>query len=338
MFTVSEKLSGQFIINMTKKALVYGWYNQGNIGDQLFISAFKHLFPDFDLYFTEILTLDKLNRASIVIFGGGSFLFGPPRAENGALELLDSKLIYYIGVGVEAIVHPIHEQLIKQAKLVAIRTPSELNRIKSWNNNTIVIPDLVFSLQDKIKKSKKIPKSILILPNIAVVPSHNDPYWKHSSWSYFKSEFCQFLDEIIAQGFNIQFLSMCSNTEMDDHWAACEIISHMQRRSNYPIIDNVPSNLEQLSRLLSQYEYIITQRFHGIVLSEMIGAPYISLYHHDKLKNDKPNYLSYYGLTKSKLLHQFNNIQSMNCSPIMPIETNIFEELKCLFGGSQSEE
>ena len=324
-----------------KTALIYGWYNKGNIGDQLFIESFRQLFPDFIFTFTDLITVELLKANSTVIFGGGAFLLQAPQIEDAAQALLEQKSIFYIGVGAETVIHPTHEKLIKLAKLVAIRTPQTLDQVKALNNNTMVIPDIVYSLQEKISKSIAKNKSVLILPNITVVPKYNDPQWKHAAWGYFKSEFCQFLDHLVDEGFNLHFLSMCSNKVMDDRWAASEIVSHMEHRDSDYFINELPTDLSSLSEEFSKHEIVITQRFHGIVLSEMSRVPYIALYHHDKLNNCFPNegnYLSYYGLTKQNLIEQFNITKRMNYSTLLPIETNIFEILQQSFRKLQSEE
>ena len=84
------------------KVLVYGWYHQGNIGDDLFMEAYHHLFPSLQLVFTETITSDKLQDVDAVFLGGGSFLLDAPRATDEALQLLKKKKIFYLGVGVES--------------------------------------------------------------------------------------------------------------------------------------------------------------------------------------------------------------------------------------------
>jgi len=321
-------------------ALVYGWYNKGNVGDQLFIESFKHLLPDVDCTFTEIITAASLQSVSIVIFGGGSFLLDPPQMKGDMIPLLQKKRIFYLGVGVEAIIHPIHQKLMKQSELVAIRSPDQLSMVKSINPNTIVTPDIVYSLQDKITLSPKLSRSVLILPNISVVPRWSDPHWKHAAWDYFKLEFAQFLDYLVENKYQLGFLSMCSNQEMDDQWAAAEIVIRMVHRDSKHFVNHEFTDLQHLSSIFSKYESVITQRFHGVVLSEMMSIPYLTIHHHDKLKDCYPgngNYLSYYGITKHDLIDQFSLTTRMNYTSVLPIETNIFDGLKQPFISLQSE-
>jgi len=311
------------------KVLVYGWYHQGNIGDELFMDAFKHLFPDFNFEFTEIITSEKLQDVDAVFFGGGSFLLGNPNIEGPALQQLKSKKIFYIGVGVETHIHPIHIELMKLAKLIATRSFDQINRLKDINPNVIGIPDLVHVLQSKVPSCVKQKKTILVMPNICVVPKVSDAHWKHAAWTYFKSEFVQFLDHMVYNGYEIKFFPMCESLEASDTWASNELVSHMERRHASMILPNPPKTFEEIMSLVSQHELLITQRFHGIILSEMANTSYISIHHHDKLKNHKSNFgqsISYYNSSKQVFIDTFSSILS-NSTNSLPIESNTFEEL-----------
>src|SRR5271169_6096331 len=112
------------------KVLVYGWYHQGNIGDDLFIDSYLHLFPDIDFVFSDSITTDKLRDVDAVFFGGGSFLFDRPTISNEALQNLSSKKIFYLGVGVEADIHDTHQKLMSQALLIATRSSDQVERLK----------------------------------------------------------------------------------------------------------------------------------------------------------------------------------------------------------------
>lgn len=314
-----------------KNIIVYGWYGQGNIGDELFADAFKSLFPDFTFKFVTKLNSNILQEADVVFFGGGSFLYAKPNISDADLEILKKKKIFYISVGIESDVHPIHLELMKIAKLIVTRSLDQVDRIKKINSNTRFAPDIVYSLQAQAGSAPAKDKSILVMPNISVVPKWNDPHWKHASWNHFKSEFSQFLDALVEDGFKLNFFSMCKNRSLDDDSAASEIINMMSHRNNTYQIKDTPKDFASISKLLSQYKLIITQRFHGIVLSEMVRVPYVAIHHHDKLKNSVPHegkYLSYYGTYKQELFDQFNMALGMKYSTVLPIEPNIFKELQ----------
>jgi polysaccharide pyruvyl transferase WcaK-like protein len=312
-----------------KKVLVYGWYHQGNIGDDLFIEAYQHLFPQLQFTFTEIITLDKLQDIEAVFFGGGSFLLDRPRIEDDALVFLKTKKIFYMGIGVESVIHPIHLELMRQALLIATRSPDQVERLKQINTRVLSIPDLVYCLEAKAAFNSPTKKSVLFLPNVAVVPHQSEPHWKHAAWNYFKSECCQFLDWLIENDCQLHFFSMCRGNKLNDDWASSELISHMDKRSSRFFLAQQPTSLSGMTALFSKYETIITQRFHGIVLAEMIRAPYIAIHHHDKFKPSSSNsgqFISYYNSSKHTLIQTFQQAR-MNNDPILPIKNDIFKEL-----------
>src|SRR5271163_1304539 len=128
------------------KVLVYGWYYQGNIGDDLFMESFRHLFPDFEFIFTENINSDKLKDVDAVFFGGGSFLLDRPLITEDALKILKSKKIFYLGVGVEVDIHPIHIELMSSALMIATRSKNQIDKLRLLNKNVSYIPDLIYSL------------------------------------------------------------------------------------------------------------------------------------------------------------------------------------------------
>ena len=179
----------------------------------------------------------------------------------------------------------------------------------------------------KGRKISKEGRSVLVMPNLAVVPNHLDRYWKHASWAHFKSEFAQFLDVLREEGYKTEFLSMCRACKENDDWPAGEIVSHMTHRDKL-LLDDQPVGIERVSRLISKYNVIITQRFHGIILAEMTKTPYIAISHHDKIKNAKPCNglgISYYNVSKQTLLDTFYSANKMIFSDSLPIEPNIFK-------------
>lgn len=315
---------------MTINILVFGFYGKGNIGDELFIEAFKNIFAECDFVFTDILTKKLLENASAVFFGGGSFLYADYLIDKDAEALLLTKPIFYIGVGSETEICSKHQELIKRAKLVATRSMEQIEKLKQLNPNTFYCPDVVYSLQNQVQKNKSEPKSVLILNNFEVTSQWNSPAWKSTSWEYFKSEFAQFIDYLVQANYKINFFSMCMNSKINDDWAAQEIINKCECRNNY-ILDSECKSVGEVTDLFSQYEVVITQRYHGIVLAEMARVPYLAIHHHDKLKNAHPlegKSIPYYELSKQKLINSFNETISMNFARVLPIESNIFIKLK----------
>jgi polysaccharide pyruvyl transferase WcaK-like protein len=308
------------------KVLTYGYYGleAKNLGDELFKSAFKTLFPEFSFTFTDNITADHLIDQDAVFLGGGSFLDQEPQITKEALEAMSHLPVFYIGIGAETKIHPTHQQLIKQAKLVAVRSLDNIDYVRQLNANTILIPDLVYSL-GSVRNTEPINNSILFIPNANLIPKWNDSHWKHIAWSFFKNEIAQVLDELFAEGYEVDFYSMCNGNQNNDVWAADEILNATEhiKRSILPRYDDAMSNMV----LFSRYSLVITQRYHGSIIAEMAGTPYITIHHHDKLKGtyyDGGCFIPYFETSKHRLLEAINNSSKQEK---IAIETHLFREL-----------
>lgn len=314
---------------MKPKVLVFGWYNHGNLGDNFFADIFKTLFPNFEFSFVDYIDEKILKDQDAIFLGGGSFLDQTSTINAALLPLLKSKPIFYLGVGSETNISPIHIELLKVAKLIAIRSSEKLEFIKTLNSNVILIPDLIYyqSLITTITPAPK-PKSVLILPNVAVLPQGYEPHWKHMAWEYFKFEFAQFLDSLIESEHQIKFFPMCKENKLSDDWAATEIFSKMRRRKNSFLFEKRTETITDTLDLFAQYETIITQRYHGVVLAEIAKVPYITISHHDKLKNVDKNSISFYGFNKQIMEEKFKSVKRKEPFALLPIKTDIFIDIK----------
>lgn len=279
---------------VVKKVLILGFYHHRNLGDELFKEAFKKLFPDYELTFTNHITVPQATNCDAIFIGGGSFLDQPLAADPEAVWEIAYKPLLYIGVGLETDIHHEHMNLLNRACLIAARSDVGLGKVP----NAIVIPDLVHSLNQRIP-SPSTRQGILFIPNVSVIPLHSEPQWKHAAWNYFKSECTQFLDELVSKRSRVQIMPICRDSKNDDMWAASELLAGMETRCQTHVYDYMPKTAKEAVQYFSQFEFVITQRFHGGILADMASTPCVSIAHHDKLLG--PNSIPYYGLTKSAL-------------------------------------
>jgi polysaccharide pyruvyl transferase WcaK-like protein len=312
------------------KILVWGFFFKKNFGDQFFIEAYQHLFPDFTFTFTDCITKDNIAHVDAVFFGGGSFLFAEPKIDADALSILQQKKIFYMGVGGETDIGATHQLLISKAQYIACRSPGAIDKLKAINPNTEFVPDLVYALQSQVKPNpNKYKNSVLILPNVSVVPRYSDPHWQHAAWAYFKSEFSQFLDWLVSdQKCDIKFMSMCQSNDTHDDLATAELIAHMDHRNHKRSVTPNTLTFKDTASYLGKFDAIITQRFHGIVLAEMTGNPYIAIHHHDKLIDTSPKngaFLSYYNVNKKMLRENFQTLNMQHTSKL-PIDPNVYRD------------
>ncbi len=292
------------------RILVYGFFKKLNIGDNLFIEAYRKLFPEYQFTFTEKITEELFAANDALFLGGGSFLDGQPNVTRELLEKLPSKPIIYLGVGAETSIHLWHKYLLQKAKLVCIRSEQAFDKIKALNSNTICAPDLVYALLGTGGVQPKKAKSVLFLPNSHTVSKWNDAAWKYTAWEYFKSEFAQTLETLCEQGYTIDVLPMCHNSRHKDDFAAIEIINKMIK-GKINVLPFQEHDFASISKIVSSYELVISQRYHGLVIADMIKTPCINLHHHDKLKQFSGTFtknLDYYRMSKSSILDAIDDV------------------------------
>lgn len=306
-----------------KKILCYGHYNHQNIGDELFKVAFKKLFPEYDFTFTDHLTLELLKNKDALFFGGGSFLNQHIEGFDSFefMPILDKMKIFYIGVGLETEIHLDHWMLLTKAKLIASRSEDGIDQIRlnvyKKQFNIDYVPDLVYYQSEAEIKSLKFAEkfryknSVLILPNISVLPTYDSPSWITSAWENYKNQFAQFCDWLIDNDYKINFYAMCQNATQHDNFAATQIISMMKNR-DYNLFGYDDKNWDELDILdyFNKFGSVITQRYHGIVLSEIVNTKILPIYHHDKLKIEGA--LPYYEISKHRLIEVFNSLEVPN--------------------------
>lgn len=288
-------------------ALVFGWYGHGNVGDELMCMGMTDLLQraGYTSTFTDTLLEKNVAKADIVIIGGGCVLFNTPKADAGAEALLFSGKvpIAFISVGFETEVCDFFKRLLKQATYIITRSPQCLDMIRTLNPTVEAAPDIAYSVVTFLRPPVE-KQGVLFIPNVEVLPRWDSPHWKHLAWDMFRSECAQFLDELASRKIGITFAGMCCNRDMDDAWVVPGIVSMMKARSARTAKCAMFSSLN-----IPDYNVVITQRYHGIVLAEAAGVPYISVDHHGKLAYAHPSvgrHLPYHGTNKQDVLSAFD--------------------------------
>jgi len=291
---------------MSLTFLVYGWFNKQNVGDELMKQALRVIFEpkSVDLRFVDHISTQQLVGVDAVVFGGGSILYDDPVIDAGVLAALLAREVptFYVGVGGETAVGRVHQQLLDVAELTFFR---ELD-----------VPDLVYALEPDLSTLAHPPKGVLFVPNVEVVPTHAEPHWAHVAWEHFKNEVAQCLDQFIDRGVPVSFLLMCNGEQKQDAWPAAELMGRMLRRA--PRLWTYAATDLSITRLMRHFECVVTQRYHGIILSELAGVPYVSIAHHDKLKLAQPHrgqHLAYHAMNKDMLT---DALELARTTPIAP--------------------
>lgn len=314
-----------------KTILIYGWYGRSNIGDELFRDAFVKILPEFDLRFVSKIDVSVLKGVDAVIFGGGSFVYAKPNVTNDALLKMKSMPVFYVGIGVENVVDPIHQEIMKTSCGVFTRSQESLQLLNDLGIAAKYFPDIVFSLSENSVIKVAIKKSILVMTNIETVPKWSSPHWAHLGWDHFKDEFAQTLDCLVEEGFKVDFLPSCVNETMSDTWPAGEILSRMTRRGKSKILNMPQAKIEDVTGTISKYSVVVSQRFHGVILSKLSQRPCVVIHHHDKLKNVFPaaeQSVSFYESSKALLLKAIKSAVDQKVDPFVADFSEVTKTIK----------
>lgn len=309
--------------------LVNGWYGRGNAGDELMAQALRSLFEPrgVNLKFVDFIDDTLLDECDGVIFGGGCILQDAPNVNDVTFETLTScrKPCFYVGIGTETSVHESHRSLINVAQMIITR--SSIDQRPDWfpcDHRVSWVEDLVHSLrpfQGKVGSRNEI----LVIPNVEVLPTWQEPHWKHVAWERYKDEFAQFLDCTIEErGMKPAFMLMCNNEKMSDDWVMHEIVGRMKNRSTkfetYHL-QGGQCNATYATGVIKEHKHVITQRYHGIILAQMTETPFTTVHHHDKLKHCFPNRgqsVPYYGFSKALMIEAIERSR-------VPVQFNVEE-------------
>lgn len=288
------------------KILVYGWYGHANVGDELMAEALRSLLNGHELKFVDSIKDVELKQHDLVLIGGGSFLSMPVSMDGQAFHTIARKPVIYVGVGAETDVHHDHEHLLKHASAVFIRSaPSK--QFSAIRSDALLTPDLSLALAAP-SFVKRPSKEILFLANSQVLPTRVSPNWQRAAWDYFKSETAQAIDELIAGGWKVTMAPFCDDVNHRDSWACAELIAHCVERRRVRCLDATWYDDAAFSKVRPTFDahsVVVTQRYHGAIISQATGAPCVVIHHHDKLARIDPSVaklVPYYGIRKDVLV------------------------------------
>lgn len=304
---------------MSLNVLVMGWYGRQNAGDELMKHAIARLLKARG---AQVTFVDRIDAATVegvdgVVFGGGSILHDDPNVSTDVVDLMASAglPVCYLGVGGETTISPVHQRLIDVSPIVVFR---ELD-----------VPDLAFALGAKVPTVERRPDSLLVVPNVEVLPTCNDPHWMHVAWERYKNEVAQALDAMVSRGTQLTFLLMCSATHRDDVWATHELIGRMATRSSDFVVRRARGVVDELLSEFASHSAVLTQRYHGIIMAEMAGTPYVAVYHHDKLRMATPvrgTRLPYHGVQKHELIDGLTGALNATLDPFV-VEASVYDDI-----------
>jgi hypothetical protein len=244
-----------------RKVLVYGYYYEDNLGDDMFISAFKLLLPQFELSFTKKLNTSILDKYHAVVVGGGDifndYFMDQVREAKHKYPHIP---FYAIGCGVS---YPsyISTGCTALFEMIYLRNSTDLPCFRMIMGYEYVkaMPDLGFMLQ--CKPDTRMRKT-LVCPATPMmqIPDYL-PRLKSAIHEALQ------LGPVVLVRFNT-----CGRHNEDDD-TICKILMETMPLS----YDKTVYNPEQMLKLMSKHDLIIASRFHAHVFGIISGTPLLSV-------------------------------------------------------------
>ena len=287
-------LSSQYGTAM-HRILVLGYYDRGNLGDEMFKETMPLVFPSCRLTF---LSTDSITPKSVktlnddydaIITGGGDIVSDYFHRKIKMATQNFHGPVFGFSMGI-----PYHS-LIEQGYLdlydhLYLRERTDVRKLQKRMGTGYVhwLPDLGFKLsptidsdkygedKDGVKQDKDDEREANNGKVIGVCPIQS--IFSNSAVVDSLGEFLQRL--VKEEGYTIRLLRFNSNGKLteDDRYInqrLAEIIGVQEKRV---ILDETIYNVDQMLTVLAECDYTICMRLHSHIFSTVVGTPFLSIY------------------------------------------------------------
>jgi polysaccharide pyruvyl transferase WcaK-like protein len=234
------------------KISIVGWYGAKNIGDESFRDVFSRQFSGHDLTFSANPNLN----ADAIILGGGGVVNEP------YIEGLEKYLNPLFAMGVDIAVNGERWDQIQKLpfKTLYVRSKEYTAIAAAKANNISYCPDLAFSLYNDNEVHSSFQKSrkcgFIISQDLTGGIDHLGQLIR-----WIQKDF----DEIV-------FIVVYTGKPLD--MAVTKMVAD-ESRCPYSIM--IPSSPIEALKLMTEFDLIISMRFHGIIFATMLGIPFLAL-------------------------------------------------------------
>lgn len=265
-----------------KKALILGWYNHHNIGDESYKITFSKFFNQkYDLYFND----NQDHYHDFLVIGGGDIFSG------SFTEAIIQSPKPSLAISVTLPLEPNQTALNKLHKIL-VRDSISYNLIKDMNNSYFC-PDLGFLLESNkycgkqlIKKYFEFEKRdlyknvITVITNSHLIAKPHDELPKDILFKNFSLKLAQICDTT-----NASFLFLPFSTQMPwDDRISNSIVANQCKfwKKNLVIYDRL--SVQDTLDIIGASNAIISMRLHSSIFSCVSSVPFIDITHNHKNK------------------------------------------------------
>ena len=213
------------------------------------------------------------------------------------LAKLANRKLYFLNVGVGQLKHPLSRFFARWAVQLAdyrsFRDLDSQERLKSFglslNALTHVYPDSVYGL--KIGHASNGPLRPSCAPVVGLNPTgYGDPrIWPHkdnSAYQHYIEKLTRFTKSLLDQGYLVRVFSTDYSV---DRYAIKDLRDALSAILPSPeLLDQTfppcSASVKDVIRQISDFDFVVTSKYHGIVFSHVLGKPVLSLSYHRKME------------------------------------------------------
>jgi polysaccharide pyruvyl transferase WcaK-like protein len=269
--------------------LVYTWAKPVSdfVREALFLMRSYRILRSFDL---------------LIISGGGQLdeLWHGPWSHPytvfkfSLLTKLARKKLYFLNVGAGPLEHPLSRFFARWAVRFADyrsfrdRDSQERMRNLGVKAKTHVYPDPVYALE--VEHHLKCASHKTSMPIVGINPmGFCDPrVWPRKDdavYQEYLEKIAQFSVWLLEQGYNLRIYT---TDVVTDRHAIEDLKARLRSRLSSPellcqIFQSPSDSVKDVLREMSEFDFIVTSKYHGIVFSHVLGKPVISLSYHRKM-------------------------------------------------------
>jgi hypothetical protein len=282
------------------RILILGYYNQNNLGDDLFTKVFQEqIFDDQSKYTLRFLNLNEIKQDllaqdhtnyDLVIIGGGDLL-NDHFFYHQVTQIISNYSshgvpVYFLGVG---ITYPDTIGILDLGDKFFLRNHSDyLVANQRFGECAREIPDLGFFCQ--------LPDLKVKLGGVKQVGLSLPQTWLHSTArSLFKGEYrkimvrdiCSIITDLIKTGVKVHLIPF--DTSSDPSNSDLELSRAVKKNLHESVRDRVifiesRLSVKQTIEYINEMDVMLASRFHSVVLSSLCATPFVSLYTTEKIR------------------------------------------------------
>jgi polysaccharide pyruvyl transferase WcaK-like protein len=277
------------MVKSVEKYLVLGYFNRGNLGDESYMVAYKHLFPNVQLVFSSIDDTESIPEdISLVLIAGGDIVnpYFIPKIKQTLRNWGGPCYAFSVGIPYEADV-----KLINIFDHVVVRSCQDKELVASTigGKNVRYLPDITWILRQIVPPPvykfpmSKTPKQIMIaLAQPAFYNNENEATLIDGMVRFIY----EFIQKYPHTKVNLVSYNTHINEEESDHMINTKVY---QKLSFYENVINCnqtalrdPTNM---LKFVQKQDLVVGMRYHSIVFSMIENIPFVALYCTRKVEN-----------------------------------------------------